>query len=114
MEFPKNEDIQRPWVKAVESTRKFLKGPSKHTVICSDHINADCFVQTYRIKPSFNLLAIKKVLDAGAVPTIFQRPVPKMTENIYKKEYQTSENNRKALEIKSKKQNIPANSALDI
>lgn len=71
MEFPKNEDIQRPWVKAVESTRKFLKGPSKHTVICSDHINADCFVQTYRIKPSFNLLAIKKSLGCRSCANDF-------------------------------------------
>lgn len=104
--FPKDDDLRRVWVKAVESTRKFWKGPSKHTVICSDHFEDDCFEQTYKIKMSLGIPA-KRTLVTGAVPTIFQRPTPKMTENIYKKEYQTpGKSNRKALEIKRERQKV--------
>ena len=56
--FPKDDDLRwRVWVKAVESTRTFWKGPSKHTVICSDHFEDDCFEQTYKIKMSLGFPA---------------------------------------------------------
>ena len=68
--FPTEQDIREMWIKAVISTRKNWKGPSKDTVVCSDHFEANCFDRSYDLKKSMGLKT-RRDLVKGSVPTKF-------------------------------------------
>ena len=82
------------------STRKNWKGPSKDTVMCSDHFEGDCFDPSYDLKKSMGLKR-RRDLVKGSVPTNFVqrqpntmenesnvvRPQPNTMENEYKRVY---------------------------
>ena len=84
--FPTEQDVREMWIKAVISTRKNWKGPSKDTVVCSEHFEADCFDPSYDLKKSMGLKA-RRDLVKGSVPTKFKRPQPNTMEDAYKKVY---------------------------
>lgn len=85
--FPVDEKIRKLWEKAVHSTRKYWAGPSKHTVVCSEHFEDECFDPSYQLKISMGMTS-KRSLIKGAVPTKFPRVQPSQSTNVYKKEYQ--------------------------
>ena len=102
--FPNDETVRKKWIKAVDSTRKHWKGPTKHTKVCSDHFSDDCFDQAFWIKKSMGIYTRKKLVK-GSVPLIFVRSQPIMSEDVYRKDYQTSgRESRQARERKKEKQ----------
>lgn len=73
--FPKDRDLREKWTRAVKRQRKNWDGPSKYSLLCSKHFEADCFVtegSRYRDEVG---LPTKKRLKPDAVPTIFPRPI---------------------------------------
>ena len=105
-EFPDDALIRDQWVKAVKSTRKFWNGPSAHSVVCSNHFVEEDFLLTCRTKKKLGIKT-KMYLEKSAIPTVFVRPTPNLTEDVYKKDYQTPARiNRQALENKRERQRV--------
>ena len=105
-EFPDDALIRDQWVKAVKSTRKFWNGPSAHSVVCSNHFVEEDFLLTCRTKKKLGIKT-KMYLEKSAIPTVFARPTPNLTEDVYKKDYQTpARKNRQALENKRERQRV--------
>ena len=71
--FPKDHGRRLQWIKQVQRTRAEWKGPSEHSVLCSDHFNDDCFEPDSAIASSLGLDKPRRRLKADAVPTIFKR-----------------------------------------
>ena len=71
--FPKDHAIRLQWIKQVQRTRAEWKGPSEHSVLCSDHFNDDCFEPDSAIASSLGLDKPRRRLKADALPTIFKR-----------------------------------------
>ena len=53
--FPKDHARWQQWIKQVQRTRPQWKGPSEHSVLCSDHFNEDCFKPDTAIASSLGL-----------------------------------------------------------
>ena len=105
-EFPDDALIRDQWVKAVKSTRKFWNGPSAHSVVFSNHFVEEDFLLTCRTKKKLGIKT-KMYLEKSAIPTVFVRPTPNLTEDVYKKDYQTpARKNRQALENKRERQRV--------
>ena len=105
-EFPDDALIRDQWVKAVKSTRKFWNGPSAHSVVCSNHFVEEDFLLTCRTKKKLGIKT-KMYLEKSAIPTGFVRPTPNLTEDVYKKDYQTpARKNRQALMNKRERQRV--------
>ena len=105
-EFPDDALIRDQWVKAVKSTRKFWNGPSAHSVVRSNHFVEEDFLLTCRTKKKLGIKT-KMYLEKSAIPTVFVRPTPNLTEDVYKKDYQTpARKNRQALENKRERQRV--------
>ena len=69
--FPREQDLHAKWVRAVKRQQSNWDGPSRHSMLCSKHFEADCFVtEGVWYRDSIGL-PTKKHLKAGAVPTIF-------------------------------------------
>ena len=71
--FPKDHARRQQWIKQVQRTRSRWKGPSEHSVLCSDHFNEDCFEPDTAIASSLGLDKPRRRLKADAVPTVFKR-----------------------------------------
>ena len=71
--FPKDHARRQQWIKQVQWTRSQWKGPSEHSVLCSDHFNEDCFEPDTAIASSLGLDKPRRRLKADAVPTVFKR-----------------------------------------
>ena len=70
--FPPDPSLQLEWTRQVQRTRSDFNGPSKHSVVCSDHFMSDCFEEDTAIAARFNIE--KRVrLKPDAVPTVFPR-----------------------------------------
>ena len=74
--FPTEQFVREQWIKAVNSTRKNWKGPSKNTVVCSTYFDEGCFEAAYDLKRSMRM--------KGSVPSNFvrsrQKPVTTNTK----------------------------------
>ena len=75
--FPKDQGRRQQWIRQVQRTRAEWKGPSEHSVLCSDHFTEDCFEPDTAIAASLGLSKPRRRLKVDAVPTIFHRPVPR-------------------------------------
>ena len=65
--FPLEQDLHAKWVQAVKRQRSNWDGPSKHSMLCSKHFEADCFVtEGMRYRDSIGLPTNKR-LKAGTV-----------------------------------------------
>ena len=65
--FPREQDLHAKWVQAVKRQRSNWDGPSKHSMLCSKHFEADCFVTGgMRYRDSIGLPTNKR-LKTGAV-----------------------------------------------
>ena len=69
--YPREQDLHAKWDRAVKRQRSNWGGPSKHSILCSKHFEADCFVTVgVRYRDSIGL-PTNKCLKTGAVSTIF-------------------------------------------
>lgn len=86
--FPVDEEIRSAWTSAVKLTRDGWAGPTKHSVLCSEHFPAECFEQqtsefaremmsemgiTYRRRTSLKADAIPVLLSASNVESSPQK-----------------------------------------
>ena len=71
--FPKDQAKRLLWTRQVQRTRAEWKGPSEHSVLCSDHFTDDCFEPAAAIASSLGLAQPRRRLKADAVPTVFVR-----------------------------------------
>jgi len=69
-QFPENANLQAVWVKKVLSTRADFKGPTKSSVLCSEHFTKDCFEKDTEISASFGMKKRRRLVK-GAIPKIF-------------------------------------------
>ena len=69
--FPSNPILRDKWTKQVNRTRAHWK-PTKHSVLCSEHFTADCFIEEPIIAAKFGISKGKR-LKPDAVPSIFPR-----------------------------------------
>ncbi|XP_061190833.1 uncharacterized protein LOC133198949 [Saccostrea echinata] len=70
--FPKDERLRAAWCRFVKLTRADWSGPSKYTVICSDHFNEDCYEVHFSLMKDFGIPA-KKRLRQGSIPSIYPK-----------------------------------------
>ena len=66
--FPKDERQRAAWVRFVKLTRADWSGPSKYTVICSEHFREDCYEASYSLMKDFGI-PVNKCLRKGSVPS---------------------------------------------
>lgn len=71
--FPRDPALRKEWTRQVQRTRADWK-PTENSSLCSEHFTADCFEIDSSIAASFGI-SKRKRLTAGAIPTIFIRPV---------------------------------------
>ena len=71
--FPKDQVRRTQWTKQVQRTRAEWKGPSEHSVLCSNHFTNDCFEPDTAIASSLGIEKPRRRLKVDAVPTIFIR-----------------------------------------
>lgn len=62
-------EILRQWTNFVGKSRKNWNGPSKYSVLCSDHFDADAYPAKYRIMETMGRIVQFKTLNKDAVPT---------------------------------------------
>lgn len=62
-------EILRQWTNFVRTSRKNWNGPSKYSVLCSDHFDADAYPAKYRIMETVGQIVHAKTLNKDAVPT---------------------------------------------
>ena len=73
--FPRDDKLAEMWSKEVRKTRADWKKPSKSSVLCSDHFEADCFEPGPQLAAAFGLATRRtRVLKPNAVPTLFAKP----------------------------------------
>ena len=78
--FPKDEELAKRWSSQVKKTRADWTKHSKHSVICSNHLEADCFEQGPLLAAAFGLeTKRRRILKPDAVPTVFAKPTPSPT-----------------------------------
>ncbi|XP_061195141.1 THAP domain-containing protein 10-like [Saccostrea echinata] len=70
--FPKDERLRAAWCRFVKLTRADWSGPSKYTVICSDHFNEDCYEVHFSLMKDFGIPA-KKRPRQGSIPSIYPK-----------------------------------------
>ena len=71
--FLKDHARRLQWTKQVQRTRAEWKGPSEHSVLCSDHFDEDSFEPDTAIASSLGIDKLRRRLKADAVPTVFKR-----------------------------------------
>ena len=71
--FPKDPQLRKKWTKQVQRTCAEWKGPSDHSVLCSNHFEEACLEPAGEFSKQFGL-AKKAKLKPDAVPTVFKRP----------------------------------------
>lgn len=71
--FPKDHARRLQWIKQVQRTRAEWKGPSEHSVLCSDHFDEHSFEPDTAIASSLGIDKLRRRLKADAVPTVFKR-----------------------------------------
>ena len=71
--FPQEAKLRDQWTREVKKTRDQWKGPSQHSVICSDHFTDESFESGTHLEAQFGLLKRRR-LRPDAVPTIFKKP----------------------------------------
>ena len=54
------------------STRADFKGPTKSSVLCSEHFTKDCFEKDTEISASFGMKKRRRLVK-GAIPKIFKK-----------------------------------------
>lgn len=75
--FPVNAEIRDAWTTAVKQTRDGWDGPTKHSVLCSEHFPVDCFKQETSdfargMMTEMGLVyRRRRALKADAIPTLF-------------------------------------------
>lgn len=75
--FPVNTEVRAAWTTAVKQTRDGWDGPTKHSVLCSEHFPADCYKQETSdfargMMTEMGLVfRRRRALKADAVPTLF-------------------------------------------
>lgn len=62
-------EILRQWTNFARTSRKNWNGPSKYSVLCSDHFDADAYPAKYRIMETVGQIVHAKTLNKDAVPT---------------------------------------------
>ncbi len=71
--FPQEATLRNKWIREVRKTRDKWKGPSQHSVVCSDHFSEESFESGTHLESQFGLLKRRR-LKPDAVPTIFKKP----------------------------------------
>ena len=69
--FPKDPVLKKKWIEQVRD--KWPEGPSKNSVVCSEHFTQDCFDASSQLFQSFGMKKTPK-LKNNSIPTIFNRP----------------------------------------
>ena len=64
--------LRKRWTEAVQRTRDKWNGPSRYSVLCSDHFTEDCFETDHLLASSFGI-ARRARLKPDVVPTHFVR-----------------------------------------
>ena len=60
--FPREQDLHAKWVRAVKQQRSNWDSPSKHSMLCSKHFEADCFVtEGVRYRDSIRMPSKKRL-----------------------------------------------------
>lgn len=62
-------EILRQWITFVKTTRKDWSGPTKYSVLCSNHFDVDSYPAKYRLMESMGQTVTKRKLNNNAVPT---------------------------------------------
>ena len=70
--FPKDSNLKKKWANAVRRTRDKWE-PTKHSVLCSKHIEPKCFKQSTKVAQPLGMKN-KSQLEPDAVPTLFDKP----------------------------------------
>ena len=65
--------MRQKWIKNVQRTRAEWKGPSEHSVLCSEHFESSCFEIDSGLAAEMGLQKRRR-LKPDAVPTLFTRP----------------------------------------
>ncbi|KAK3094853.1 hypothetical protein FSP39_007090 [Pinctada imbricata] len=69
--FPTSQPILNQWNSFVKTKSKNWHGPTKYSVLCSDHFDESCYPDEYKIRKSMGFPPLKKKrLKENAVPTI--------------------------------------------
>ena len=80
--FPHEQDLHTKWVRAVKRQRSNWDGPSKHSMLCSKHFKADCFVtEGVRYRDSIGMPA-KKCLKQSPYPPYFLLPYMVLADQV--------------------------------
>ena len=67
--FPREQDLHAKWVRAVKQQRSNWDSPSKHSMLCSKHFEADCFVtEGVRYHDSIRMPSKKRLKQAPYPP----------------------------------------------
>ena len=74
--FPKNTLLRKKWIDQVRRTRENWE-PTEHSRLCSRHFEVGCFEPCSKLSETFGMKKIKPGLKIDAVPTLFERSVPK-------------------------------------
>ena len=62
-------EILRQWITFVKTTRKDWSGPTKYSVLCSNHFDVDSYLAKYKLMESMGQTVTKRKLNNNAVPT---------------------------------------------
>ena len=71
--LPNDPVVREKWIKAVKAMRKYWKGPTVHTVVCSNHFLVEDYSLTSRTKKKLGIKT-NMLLEKWAVPTVFLQP----------------------------------------
>ena len=71
--FPKEARLKKKWTDQVRRTRD-KRQPTEHSVLCRKHFEAHCFKPSLKLSESMGMMKMKPQLEAGAIPTLFNKP----------------------------------------
>ena len=76
MDYPKNSQLRKKWIDQVRKTRE-NREPAEHSRLSSMHSEVECFEPCSKLSVTFGMKKIRPALKADAMPTLFERSVPK-------------------------------------
>ncbi len=73
--FPKEPGLRKKWADQVKRTRSKWE-PTDHSKLCSKHFEKHCIENYGRLSESLGIVNVRALLKPGAIPTIFEKPLP--------------------------------------
>jgi len=71
--FPQEPTLRAAWTKQVQRTRDDWTGPTKNSVLCSEHFTKDCIEIATEYAAKYAGQKKRRRLVKGAIPTIFKK-----------------------------------------